>query len=232
MTSEDDMSNDLLAAEFALGLLSEPELGATRIRVARDPGFAAAVEAWRERFATLGVPPAVPPADLWRRIEMRLAVNDEPGVVRRWKWATAGMGAVAAALLAAIVLRPAPVVPVAPVTPTRQATAPLLASVSGKSGDVLAIAFDRDTRVVRITPSRLKAGVGDAELWVIPAHQTAPVAIAVIDAKAPTRLVVDARRAALITDGATFAISLEPKGGSPTSAPTGPVVATGVIVGL
>jgi anti-sigma-K factor RskA len=36
--------------------------------------------------------------------------------------------------------------------------------------------------------------------------------------------------ATLLQQGATIAISVEPRGGSPTGAPTGPVVASGALI--
>ena len=81
-----------------------------------------------------------------------------------------------------------------------------------------------------VSPAALHPGKGDAELWVIPAGQTVPVSMGVIGATAATSHPLDARHAALVTPGATFAISQEPKGGSPTGVATGPIVATGKII--
>lgn len=229
--------DDLLAAELAIGLLDAVEARAAEARAARDPAFAAAVEWWRERLGTLGAAAAAPPPGLWRAIATRLADNDDrvpaKGDARPWQFATAAVSAVAAGLLGVIVLRPAPVVPVVPVTPappTRSMAEPLVASLSGTRGDAVAVAFDRDARTLLVTPTILKRGRGDVELWVIPAGATKPVAIGVIHAAAPSRLTIARAEAALLVEGATMAISLEPRGGSPTGAPRGPVVATGKIV--
>ncbi|MEO9191131.1 MAG: hypothetical protein ABI224_14215, partial [Acetobacteraceae bacterium] len=61
---------DLLAAEYALGVLDEQEREAMRVRVAADPAFGRAVEAWDRRFAPLSrlTDDSVPPSDLWDRI--------------------------------------------------------------------------------------------------------------------------------------------------------------------
>lgn len=226
--------DDLLAAEFAIGLVDLAEARAAEARAARDPGFASAVAWWRDRLDTLGTRPVAPPPGLWPAIATRLADNDDRaparGEARPWRIATAAVSALAAGLLGVIVLRPAPVPPVAPVAPARPVSEPLVASLSGTRGDAVAVAFDRDTRALVVTPTILKRGRGDVELWVIPAGATKPVAIGVIDANAPSRRTIAAAEASLLVEGATMAISLEPRGGSRTGAPTGPVVATGKIV--
>ena len=234
------MSDDaVLAAELALGLLPADEARAAVGRALRDDLFAREVEWWRDRLGTLGTADVPPPPHLWRAIATRLADNDAaaPGVtsntVGRWKIATAAMTAIAASLLGVIVLRPAPVAPVRtpvpPVVAERPATAPLVASLSGARGDVLTVVYDRDAATLVVTPAVLKPGRGDVELWVIPAGATVPVSIGVLDGVAPSRRPIDRARAALLAQGATLAVSLEPKGGSPTGAPTGPVVASGEI---
>ena len=53
--------DDALAAEHALGVLTARERAAAELRMAREPDFAAKVEAWRERLAPLaeGVAPVI-----------------------------------------------------------------------------------------------------------------------------------------------------------------------------
>lgn len=230
------MSDDgLLAAEFALGLLDEPESIIAERRVTRDPAFADAVDWWRTQFDTIDAAPVAPPPHLWRAIETRLPANDRANDDARapthWKWATLATSAVAATLLGVIVLRPTP----APVE-TRVTMGPglreppLVSSLTGKRGDVVNVTYDRDARTVLVSPTNLKPGVRDVELWIIPVGSAVPQSLGVIDSRVPQLRDVDPSRAGSIAVGATFAISLEPRGGSTRGAPTGPVVATGKIV--
>ena len=204
-----------------------------------DPSVAQSKLAWwRDQLSPLaeevvdGVG-AAPGGHVWRAIETRLGVNDNDNVAdaaRPWKWATGGMTAVAATLLAVIALRPEPV-PVVVTAPV--IAAPMVASLSGGKGrtDVaVAVTFDTASKRIVITPVRLDPGVGDAELWIIPVGQTVPRSLGIIDAKAARSHAVDARYVALLTDDATFAISIEGKGGSRTGAPQGPVVASGKLI--
>jgi anti-sigma-K factor RskA len=226
--TEDD---DILAAEYALGLLSTDEALAVEARLKMDGPLSLRVAWWRDQLSPLAVEAEVEPdARVWSGIEARLGVNDNaPDRARPWKWATGGMGAVAAALLAVIALRPPPVplpVPVETATPA----APLVASLSGERGMAVTIAYDSSSKRILVTPVTLDPGKGDAELWVIPAGQAVPVSLGVIDAKLAASHNLDAPHAALLAPGATFAISQEARGGSPTGAPQGAVVASGKII--
>jgi anti-sigma-K factor RskA len=60
------------------------------------------------------------------------------------------------------------------------------------------------------------------ELWAVPA-QGAPRSLGLIQANATTTLI----RSQLLANTAAFAVSVEPAGGSPTGAPTGPIVSVG-----
>jgi anti-sigma-K factor RskA len=66
----------------------------------------------------------------------------------------------------------------------------------------------------------------DFELWVIGADADAPVSLGVIASDGESLFEITPEIAALI-DGGILAVSDEPKGGSPTGAPTGAVLATG-----
>lgn len=224
--TEDD---DILAAEYALGLLSSEEATAAEARMKSDAPLSLRVAWWRDQLSPLADEVVTEPgAQVWRGIETRLGVNDNASDTSRpWKWATGGMGAVAAALLAVIALRPEPV-PV--VAPAPIIASPMVASLSGEKGVAVAVAFDKANSRIVITPVKLDPGVGDAELWVIPVGQTAPVSLGVIDPKTARSHNVDAPYVALLTNDATFAISLEAKGGSRTGAPQGPVVASGKLI--
>lgn len=228
--TEDD---DILAAEYALGLLSPEEAAATEARLKTDGPLSLRVAWWRDQLSPLAVETAAEPAaHVWQGIETRLGVNDNaPDRARPWKWATGGMGAVAAALLAVIALRPVPApLPVPVPVPAPAPAAPMVASLSGARGMAVTVAFDSSNGRLLVTPVALDPGKGDAELWVIPVGQTVPVSLGVIDARAAGNHDVDAAHAALVTPGATFAISQEAKGGSPTGAAQGPIVASGKII--
>lgn len=221
MTDEDD----ILAAEFALGLLDRDEADAVQVRAREDAVLSLRIAWWRDQLAPLAREAEIaPPAGVWPRIEAKLGANDNaPNAARPWQWATAGFGALAAVLLAVVMIRPAPLPPVAPAGPP-----PLVASVTGETGTAVTISVDDARGTMRVTPLLLNAGTGDAELWVIPVGETVPVSMGVVDARGVTVRDIG-QRTQLLAPGATFAISLEAKGGSPTGKAQGPIVATGKI---
>ena len=110
MSQDPDLSElEALAAEHALGVLAGPERARAEARAARDPAFAALVEAWRERLAPLlnAIPATEPPAAVWGRIARALPANDNLAFRRRlrfWRGATVGSIGLAAASLAVAVM--------------------------------------------------------------------------------------------------------------------------------
>ena len=96
---------EALAAEHALGVLSGAERATAELRMARDPAFAAEVEAWRARLAPMldALADVTPPAHVWARIARALPANDNAGGLRFWRMATMGALGLAAASLAVTV---------------------------------------------------------------------------------------------------------------------------------
>jgi anti-sigma-K factor RskA len=231
---------DLDAAEYVLGLAGPDARARAEARRMADPRFAAAVAAWEDRFEPLldEVQPATPSTGLWDRIAATLAPppNVVPLPPRRpvwdrvgpWRVATAASLAAAAASLFVLILRPAPRPPPAAAPPWQSAT---LAAPDGRA--LFVATLDPVRRAATVTPVGAVSERGRSpELWVIPAGGK-PRAIGLIDA---TRPALVALPAPAIADAAgpkaILAVSLEPPGGSPTGAPTGPVVATGALTTL
>jgi anti-sigma-K factor RskA len=235
---EDD---DILAAEYVLGLLEGAELAEAEARSAADPAFAERVESWGVRLAPmLTGSPVEPPESVWRTISGKLAVNDDESpsraeaAVRRWRLATIGASALAASLALVLVTRPEPAPQAPPVAtaPQPPAQAALVASLGdGKSAAAVTIAVEAAGEQLLVTPVRLAADGRAPELWIIPGDGT-PRSLGVITAASASRVAVPASHRAHIHSGATFAISLEPAGGSPTGAPTGPIAASGKIISV
>ena len=86
MSEAPDLSEtEALAAEHALGFLNSQERRDAEARMAREPEFAAQVEAWRGRLAPMleSIPGIAPPPHLWPRIEASLPANDNSAVQKR-----------------------------------------------------------------------------------------------------------------------------------------------------
>ena len=214
---------DLLAAEYVLGTLEGEEAREAARLLESDAAFAASVRQWEVRLAPLasGVAPVAPPEEVWARIAASTgATTGEvvPLAIRRrlrvWQGGAALALAVAASLAAFIVLRPAP--------PARVA---VLAPISG--GAPVLLATEQAGGVLVIQPSGAIAVPSDRdlELWALAKGETRPRSLGVLPASG-RRLV-----AALAPD-TQLLVSLEPRGGSPTGQPTGPVVYGGTITAV
>jgi anti-sigma-K factor RskA len=234
--NRDNPSDAALAAEYASGALTGADLVQARAREAADPAFARDVARWRGRLAGLHdeVDPVAPPAGLWARIERaaggKAAANDNDmhKAVRLWRAATAGMTAVAAGLALALMLQNVPTQPAAQPPATTTAATPMVALVGDKQATQVMVSWDPASRqmVLAVTGGLPNDGKHSHELWVIPPGGTPrSLGTMALDKQSHKRLAETL--ASLLQHGATIAISVEPRGGSPTGAPTGPVIASG-----
>ena len=99
---------------------------------------------------------------------------------------------------------------------------------AGAPAFLLTVDLDRRTLTVRrVTPP--EAGKSH-ELWLVSDRFPAPRSLGLVGAGEFTRPPALAAYDAATINGATYAVSLEPEGGSPTGAPTGPVLFTGKLV--
>jgi len=235
-----------LSAEYALGTLRGRARQRFRRWMAEDAAIADAAMQWELRLAPMSaaIAPVRPPARVWRAILERLDEGQARGE-GVWTslafWRNLGLAAsgMAAALLVAIGL-------IAPQAP-QQAPPPVVLRVPSNemAATYLAVLSDSKTRkpmlvvsagrnshdlwVKTIDPA-IHVHDKSLELWGLPPGQ-APKSFGVV---APSEKMTALKLAAVadqsLADIPTLAISLEPKGGSPTGAPTGPVLFTGPCV--
>jgi anti-sigma-K factor RskA len=227
---------DLLAAEYALGLLEGDERVEAQRRFAHEPAFAASVAEWNERLAPMleGIAPVQPDAALWDRIRALLEEPDRRPVelvaVRRklsmWKGYSAVVTALAASLLLVVGLRTADKPP-AP-QPAREVRPVMVATLAPETGPAsLTASYDPSTNSLVVAPAALNPVPGhDHELWIIP-DDGKPRSLGLVAASEQRRFTLPAGLAPSLVETATIALSAEPTGGSPTGLPTGPVVASG-----
>lgn len=236
---------DGLAAEYALGTLDVVERAEVAARLDVDPELAAAVQRWEATLAplTLAVPEVAPPAGTWEAIERRiehLGPGGRPAlhVVREsvatpqaepaggWRlWAIAAT--IAAVALGGLFVR------------ERLAGTPLpqepLVAVLSPDGKAPAFLVSVDVGRRELTIRRIAAEAPQDrshELWLVSDKVSGgkPVSLGLVGGAPSTAELVKYDPAAL--EGATYAISLEPRGGSTTGQPTGPVVFSGKLQAL
>jgi len=228
-----------LAGEYALGVLTGDELARGRALARTDPAFCAEVARWSGRLAPLldEIAPVAPPAAAWSAIERRIGGIGEPGNVvqlrrrvHQWRGIAGAMSALAAGLAIVLVVRPS-TLPPPPAQVARPAAAPMVAMLGDEDkGTTVVASWDPAAQqLVLAVAGDMPADPNHAhELWVIPAGGKPRSLGTMGDAKQMHMRLADTL-ARLLEQGATIAISVEPPGGSPTGAPTGPVVASGAL---
>jgi anti-sigma-K factor RskA len=227
--------NDLLAAEYVLGVLSAVEWRQTQQRLAHDQAFANAVAYWEDRLSRLAdeVEPMTPPARTWNRIARSLKARGSTAPreslwqsLAFWRSFALGAAALSAASIAVLTF----MVTLPPPRP------PLVATLGPASGQPSFLAtVNADGTSLTIVPAAAISGADQqhsVELWLIPAGDTTPRALGLIEAARPVRLDVPRELVTRLTGDAVLAVSIEPLGGSPTGLPTGSVVASGKLVNL
>ena len=220
---------DRLAAEYVLGTLQGPARRRFEVLLGAHPALRSAVAQWQARLAPLAISVAAvkPPERVWRGIEGRLfadravAPNEAPAHwwqrLAPWR-ALSGVATAAAVAMAMLAIQvppaQAPIVVVLGANPeaSQAFNASFVASVSA-DGRALVL---KPLNELALTPGRA------LELWAVPA-QGAPRSLGLVQAVGATTLL----RAQLLRDTAAFAVSVEPAGGSPSGAPTGPIVSLG-----
>ena len=232
-----------LAGEYVLGTLR----GAARAHFQRwmraDASLRAAVDEWQGRLAPLvaAVEPVAPPARVWEAIAARIAMGREPARAGLWEslafWRNLGLLAsgAAAALLGAVMLSaPAPQLPALPPQIVRvpaevvppsyvvvlsdpKTQKPVMMVAAMRKSDQLLVKRLDDTIVV---PGK------SLELWALPTGQP-PKSLGLVGMENKHMLRLSAAADESLGAIPTLAVSLEPKGGSASGAPTGPVLYSG-----
>lgn len=229
-----------LAAEYVLGTLQGPARRRFEALLAADAGLRRTVAAWERRLTpwSAAVAPVPVPRHVWDGIRQRLGfVPPAPAGGGLWRWWALASTGLAAALAVLLVLPPA-VAPVSPPVATPQAVAPAWRDMAVLGDDKAQAVWIVRTRedggelqFSGLANVEIPAG-HDIELWAVPA-EGAPLSLGVIRRDGPraARVAVDAEARARLARGVALAVSLEPAGGSPTGAPTGPVLWSGKLQG-
>jgi len=227
MNLRDPDRANALAAEYVLGTLR----GRARERFERlartDRALTDAVRTWEERLLPLAeqLPPIAPPARVWAAILAR--IRGAPAA-RASLWSSLGLWrALAFASLATVVVLAAVLLKSAPEVP-QGALVVVLAGTDAKP--VLVASADRLGRYLSVKPvARVElAADRTLELWMLPDGAN-PRSLGLISATGVARVALPAPADEALRNIPALAVSLEPRGGSPTGLPTGPVLYSGPV---
>lgn len=233
---------DRLCSEYVLGTLRGGARRRFEVLLHDSDALQRMVAQWQDRLhpmAELSTPVA-PPAHVWSSIERRLGLKPsrETVVARKrafWLglredlgfWRGLGMVSTTCALILLSVLLSRQVEPVIPPTQIMSTVAMLLDERAKPFAIVTTVAATGQMTVKMIEPQPI-ADDKSLELWAIP-KEGAPRSLGLVTASGSVMLPVP--EDANPRNTPVLAVSLEPKGGSPTkNAPTGPVLWKGVWV--
>lgn len=239
----DDEERQGLAAEYVLGTLSDQEKLDIERRLPHDQALSEAITAWEKRLAPLleGSPSQMPSRDLLPSILDQL--DDAPITTQRpakeyadrrtnviqlkkqvsfWRGASITAAALAASLAMFIVFDFQNALQrdkFIAVLQTNDREPAFVVSINIRKGEM---------QLVRLGPQ--SANDKSYELWAVGGGRKQPASLGVVNDKTKISLANLTPDKNTDPQAITLAISLEPKGGSPTGVATGPILYTGKIL--
>lgn len=211
--NENVQRDDALAAEYALGTLSELARLHFERRLRNEPELAANVARWQTLLAGLDnqLAPVTPPEKVWKKITLSLPEQRAIRAKRHYAGWLAAASFAAIALLASLFMQP----------PT---LTPLTVLNDAQHQQQWVVSADSKLEQLSLTPLHPVAIADNTslQLWLIPPGK-APISLGLLDNQKATDVALNST----ISRSGVIAISLEPRGGSPTGQPTGPVLYSG-----
>ena len=245
MKNNEEISIQTVAAEYVLGTLDKDERDIVEARRVNEPMLEQAILQWQSRFAGLNeyVQEAEPRKDLLddillkldRKIDQKVEGNNVIGSMasnivvemdamraklKRWKYTALGASTIAACLAIFMVIK-------APVATNVQTNTPFVAVFQADDKQpAFIMSLDIETRQLTVRPvtAQGQAAGKTYQLW-IKADEIGPAPRSLgllADVSAPIQKQINYDPA--VIRHATFGISVEPAGGSPTGVPTGPAI--------
>ncbi|NYT79736.1 anti-sigma factor [Alcaligenaceae bacterium] len=222
-----------LAGEYVLGTLSGQQRLDVEQRLAIEPSLQAAVQAWEARLLPLtALVPAVPPsARLWPRIARSLDALAPTALpsrrVTRSSWTSfwhslalwrglAATGFTAAALTAVVLMGQ-----VGQITPPETRFMVVLVAPDNKApGWVVQASTNQHVELIPLAVLDVPADKS-LQFWTKADNWNAPVSLGLVQPGQRITVPLDALPA--LQNNQLFELTLEPRAGSPTGRPTGPI---------
>lgn len=226
MRYDDEDLQDRLASEFVLGNLR----GAARRRLvalmAQRADLRARVEHWEELMYpfTVRAPRVKAPDQVWQKIHARISPRADKARARRLWWAGFATAAAACALLALLVVgllpqaeRPSAMVAL---LHDRQAQPAILVSWTPRQ------AAGRQLLLKILAHPDMPPNTS-WEAWLIESDGAAPISLGLVTAEVNQLLTIPEAAARALPRVGAIAVTVEPKGGSPSGQPSLPYLFQG-----
>ena len=217
---------DRIAADYVIGLLRHRARSRFERLAAASSALQQARRRWEDRLAPLSLElaPLTPSASVWPQIRRQIAASADTTsnrliarsrTGRRW-W----QAALAASLVAALIL-------VGKLTlwnePAWQPVAVLAQAHAAPQWRVERSKDSEQINILALAPVTL-SDAQSYELWVLPVGAGHPVSLGVLPRQGHIARHLNSTQRELLLAALQVAVTLEPRGGSPTGLPTGPVV--------
>ena len=223
---------DKLAAEYVIGTLRGRARARFQALQRYDPELRRIVAEWEARLTPLSVAAGeiAPPARVWRTVAQRVAAARGRGAwagLAFWRGLAVTSTAFVLILAAFIGVAPRPEPPMAMVAVMNDDKGQPALVVSWPPMKAMREPYVR-IKVVQEHP--VMAPGTTWEMWMLPGGKGAPVSMGLIGIDADQTMKVKPALASRMEGAWGLAMSVEPAGGSPTGAPTGPVIFKGQCV--
>jgi anti-sigma-K factor RskA len=235
MSELDDI--DGLAAEYVLGTLTREERQVVADRRVADKALDRAIEAWERRLAPLmeTISPVAPSPTLYNKIRAQIGPSQQVVSLKareqmlarraaRWRNAFVGATAIAASLVGILGYRET--------VGRTEATQYVAVLDSGDDLPAFLLTVDTRTKICVITavnPPTQNAKT--YQVWMVSDKMPKPKSLGMVNKPGEMQMMPMQSRSEMdLLMNASFAVSVEPMGGSPTGAPSGPVMFTGKLV--
>jgi len=221
---------DRLAAEYVLGTLRGRARARFESLLRYDPSLRRTVAEWEAGITPLAAAASeiAPPARVWQAIPRRIA-----GTARARNGLTFWRGLAVASTTFALVL--ATFIGMAPRPEPPLAMVAVMNDDKGQPAMVVSwppMTAMRDPHLrIKVVQEHPTMASGTAwEMWMLPGGKAAPVSLGLIGIDRDQVMKIAPALAGRMGDAWGIAMSVEPTGGSPTGAPTGPVIFKGQCV--
>lgn len=213
-----------LAADYAIGLMAAPARRRFEQLLLEDAALRAELAHWQESLASLTETlPEVPvPERVWHGVTARIEPQELHVPEKRPFWNWLRVTATLASIVVLVFLGS---------LYTHDDARYRATLLSADAQPALKVEAHDD--YLQVEPLTLAAvdPQRSLELWAIPADGK-PISLGVIPAGGKGKVELSEAQKALIGKPIALAVSLEPKGGSPTGQPTGPVLYQGALAAL
>ncbi len=241
MKITDPNARNLLAAEYVLGTLQGRARARFELWLRSDPALRREVAHWQQRLEPLSgtLTEVEPSAGVWTAIEARIQPKARVAETetRRswldslafWRWSS-----MITATLAVIMFGYVALTPVGPAGTPDEAMVVVMADPKTEA-PMMTVAWmpqqgGNPRLKVRVIGHQTMEPETAWELWMLPGGNQPPRSLGLITTHENQTVEVPASLREALNAAAGMAMSIEPKGGSPTGKPSGPVLYSGQCV--